>query len=196
MVDTPIGTNSPSYTLVSGDLGATIYCRVTATNASGSTNAISNVVGPITSAVAPANAGGANLPNIADTTPEVTIAVSCTTGTWTGDPTILYAYQWKRGGGHCRHRLVELYAGGGRHWRHLAVRGDGNQRRRLELGHLEHDGCGGGGAGERVCSCFQCFRQCGYRGGVYEFSHQHDRSQSLDPVRRGLSCSGYSNNIR
>ena len=98
MVDTPIGTNSPNYTLVSGDLGATIYCRITATNASGSTNAISNVVGPITAAALPANAGGANLPNIADTTPEVTIAVSCTTGTWTGDPTITYAYQWKRGG--------------------------------------------------------------------------------------------------
>ena len=52
MVDTPIGTNSPNYTLVSGDLGATIYCRVTATNASGSSNAISNVVGPVTAAPA------------------------------------------------------------------------------------------------------------------------------------------------
>lgn len=98
MVDTPIGTNSPNYTLVSGDLGVTVYCRVTATNASGSSNAISNVVGPITAAALPANAGGANLPNIADTTPEVTVAVSCTTGTWTGDPTITYAYQWKCGG--------------------------------------------------------------------------------------------------
>ena len=56
------------------------------------------MVGPITAAAPPANAGGANLPNIADTTPEVTVAVSCTTGTWTGDPTILYSYQWKRGG--------------------------------------------------------------------------------------------------
>ena len=95
MVDTPIGTNLPTYTLVPGDLGATIYCRVTATNVSGSTNAISNVVGPITAAVAPVNTV---LPAIADTTPEVTVAVSCTTGTWTGDPTILYSYQWKRGG--------------------------------------------------------------------------------------------------
>ena len=50
MVDTPIGTNSPNYTLVSGDVGATIFCRVTATNASGSAHAFSNAVGPVVAA--------------------------------------------------------------------------------------------------------------------------------------------------
>ena len=53
MVDTPIGTNSPNYTLVSGDVGATIFCRVTATNASGSAQAFSNAVGPVAAAAAP-----------------------------------------------------------------------------------------------------------------------------------------------
>ena len=50
MPDTPVGTNSPDYTLTSADLGATIYCKVTATNASGTANADSNTVGPVTAA--------------------------------------------------------------------------------------------------------------------------------------------------
>ena len=90
MVDTPIGTNSPNYTLVSGDVGATIFCRVTATNASGSAQAFSNAVGPVAAA-------GGPVPGIT-TAPAVTVAVggasvSCSTGTWTNTPTG-YAYQW------------------------------------------------------------------------------------------------------
>lgn len=63
MPDTPVGTNSPNYgPLTSGDLGATIYCKVTATNASGTANADSNTVGPVTAATAgwtPADLGAA-----------------------------------------------------------------------------------------------------------------------------------------
>ena len=50
MVDTVVGTNSPSYTPVTADVAANIYCRVTATNAAGSANATSNSVGPVTAA--------------------------------------------------------------------------------------------------------------------------------------------------
>lgn len=90
MVDTPIGTNSPNYTLVSGDIGATVFCRVTATNAVGSAQALSNAVGPVAAAAAGAPA--------ITTPPAVTVApggasVSCDTGTWTNSPTG-YAYQW------------------------------------------------------------------------------------------------------
>jgi hypothetical protein len=50
MVDTPIGIDSPDYTLVTADLGTTIYCKVTATNSVGSANANSNTVGPVAAA--------------------------------------------------------------------------------------------------------------------------------------------------
>ena len=41
------GATDNSYTLVTADIGATIYCIVTATNASGSNTAASNSLGPI-----------------------------------------------------------------------------------------------------------------------------------------------------
>ena len=56
MPDTPVGTNSPDYPLTSADLGADIYCKVTATNASGTANADSNTVGPVTAVVVSAPA--------------------------------------------------------------------------------------------------------------------------------------------
>jgi|ERR1035437_6399393 hypothetical protein len=47
---TPIGgATSNTYTTVSGDIGATITCVVTATNSSSSANDVSNGLGPITS---------------------------------------------------------------------------------------------------------------------------------------------------
>ena len=72
MVDTPIGTNSPNYTLVSGDVGATIFCRVTATNASGSAQAFSNAVGPVAAAgggdvTAPTITSSASVSNVENT---------------------------------------------------------------------------------------------------------------------------------
>ena len=46
---TNVGTNANTYTLVTGDLGATMTVVVTATNSAGSANATSVGVGPITS---------------------------------------------------------------------------------------------------------------------------------------------------
>jgi hypothetical protein len=66
MPDTPVGSNSPDYgPLAAADLGATIYCKVTATNASGSANANSNTVGPVTAA-----AGSSSTWSPSDHTPE------------------------------------------------------------------------------------------------------------------------------
>jgi hypothetical protein len=44
---TNVGTNSNSYTLVTGDAAANITCDVTATNAAGSVTTTSNAIGPI-----------------------------------------------------------------------------------------------------------------------------------------------------
>jgi hypothetical protein len=48
---TNVGTNSNSYTLVTADVGSTMTCVVTATNAVGSTNATSNTTGTVSANV-------------------------------------------------------------------------------------------------------------------------------------------------
>ena len=50
MPDVVVGIDSPNYTPVSGDLGANIYCKVTATNSVGAASANSNTVGPVAAA--------------------------------------------------------------------------------------------------------------------------------------------------
>ena len=87
-----IGTNANTYTLVAADSGAAITCMVTATNASGSTPATSNTITAQTysspvNTVAPVISGSTTLGSV----------LSSTTGTFTGNPSPTYAYQWKRG---------------------------------------------------------------------------------------------------
>ena len=93
MPDVPIGTNSENYTLVSGDVGALIFCRVTATNAGGNAMAQSNTVGPIAAAGAGTVPINTTAPAIDDITPEVDETLTCSTGIWTNTPTG-YAFQW------------------------------------------------------------------------------------------------------
>src|SRR5215204_3185730 len=57
MVDVVVGTDSPNYTPVAGDVGANLYCKVTATNAVGSADANSNTVGPVEARVTYAGPG-------------------------------------------------------------------------------------------------------------------------------------------
>ena len=79
--------------LQASDQGDLITVTVTATNASGSASATSISVGPITAALTvPANTV---LPAITGT---VTVGQTLTasSGTWTGNPTPTYGYQWKR----------------------------------------------------------------------------------------------------
>lgn len=85
------GQTGTSYTTVSGDIGNSITCIVTATNPSGSTPATSNAVGPITVAppvntVAPVVSGATIVGSV----------LSCTSGTWS--PTGTFTYQWQSGG--------------------------------------------------------------------------------------------------
>jgi hypothetical protein len=88
------GTNIPgataaTYVLVAADGGTNVSCRVTATNAAGSTPATSNAIavqGVPVNSVAPAATGTGAVGN----------TLTTTNGTWSNAPTS-YAYQWLRG---------------------------------------------------------------------------------------------------
>lgn len=84
---------SSTYALQAADDGHLVACRVTATNADGSTPATSAAITP--SAVPPANTVAPALTT--DGTPNTGETISCSTGTWSNLPAS-YAYQWKRTG--------------------------------------------------------------------------------------------------
>ncbi len=89
---TNVGTNQNTYVPVTGDLGSTIRCVVTATNASGADQANSNntaaVIAVPANTVIPAISGTASVGS----------TLTSTTGTWTGGGSITYSYQWKSAG--------------------------------------------------------------------------------------------------
>ena len=85
-------TNS-TYTLVVGDSAQNITCVVTATNTLGSANATSNVITAQTYSI-PSNTIA---PVISGTTTLGSVLTS-TTGTWTGNPSPTFAYEWYRNG--------------------------------------------------------------------------------------------------
>jgi hypothetical protein len=85
-------TNS-TYTLVVGDSAQNITCVVTATNTLGSASATSNVITAQTysapvNTIAPVISGTTTLGSL----------LSSTTGTWTGNPSPTFAYEWSRNG--------------------------------------------------------------------------------------------------
>lgn len=85
-------TNS-TYTLVVGDSAQNITCVVTATNTLGSANATSNVITAQTysipfNTIAPVISGTTTLGSV----------LTSTTGTWTGNPSPTFAYEWYRNG--------------------------------------------------------------------------------------------------
>lgn len=86
------GATASTYTLVLADVGSTISVTITAENIAGyvsaettATATITNPYAPPVNTVAPAISG----------TVTVGSTLTCTTGTWTGEPTITYAFQWQ-----------------------------------------------------------------------------------------------------
>ena len=87
-----VGEINSTYVLVAADYNQAITCEVTATNAFGAASATSNSI--TGTATAPVN----TVAPVISGTAVVGQILSSTTGTWTGTPTITYAYQWKRNG--------------------------------------------------------------------------------------------------
>ena len=75
------------------DLGQKIFCRVIGSNVYGADTAYTNVVGPVTGLLAPANAGGADAPDVTGTATEGE-ELHCDHGFWTGTEPITYDYAW------------------------------------------------------------------------------------------------------
>lgn len=86
------GADEQAYVVVAGDVGSTLRVEVTATNAEGSASALSEPTALVTEPTAPVNAGE---PAISGSAVEG-VALTTTTGTWTGAGTISYGYQWVR----------------------------------------------------------------------------------------------------
>jgi hypothetical protein len=85
-----IGLNENTYILVLADAGAVITCIVLASNIDGTVPDVSN--GITVTVAAPAN----TVAPVVTGTPRSGQTLSASLGTWTGDPTIIYGYQWKR----------------------------------------------------------------------------------------------------
>ena len=86
------GATAASYLLVNADVGTTITCTVTASNAGGSGTATSAA----TSSILPLAPVNTVLPVISGTATQGQ-TLSVTNGTWSNNPTG-FAYQWKRAG--------------------------------------------------------------------------------------------------
>jgi hypothetical protein len=87
------GQTASSYTVLSTDVGHVISCKVIATNSWGSASVNSAGV-TITSGATPPSGG---VPSLSGSF-LVGGVIACDHGSWVGDATITYAYQWKRDG--------------------------------------------------------------------------------------------------
>jgi hypothetical protein len=85
------GATSTTYTPDGGDVGSTMRVLVTATNPIGTSSTLSGATG----AVAPVAPSLVVAPVITGTARDGS-TLSVGTGTWSGSPTIGYAYQWRR----------------------------------------------------------------------------------------------------
>jgi len=80
-----------TYTLVAGDDGYAVRCKVTATNTGGTTVAYSSATATVQTKTAPANTA---VPTISGTV-QVDQQITAVDGTWTGIPTPTLSHQWQ-----------------------------------------------------------------------------------------------------
>lgn len=89
------GATSQTYTLQAADLGTLVSCDVLATNSAGNSTWTTDPIGPISPALeAPVNVVP---PSVTGNTVSGSV-LTCVGGTWTGYPTVIPSYQWKRDG--------------------------------------------------------------------------------------------------
>ena len=94
---TNIGTNANTYTLLTADASTNITCVVTATNASGSTPATSNIVTTL-SLYEPVNFTLPTIDALAVYVVGDTLVLELGSNTWDGNPVPVLTYQWLREG--------------------------------------------------------------------------------------------------
>jgi hypothetical protein len=93
------GETAQTYTLVAGDAGRSIVCRVMATNAGGSAEADSGALVPTSPPPPPpppATPANTTPPSLPRARREVGRTVTCDPGVWTGAPS--FTFQWLRDG--------------------------------------------------------------------------------------------------
>jgi hypothetical protein len=88
------GATDTTYELVQADVGHRIRVSVTASNADGSSSALSDATATVTAVTGPANAGEPAITG----TPSIGQRLTTTNGDWEGATPITYAYQWVRCG--------------------------------------------------------------------------------------------------
>lgn len=89
-----VGTNQATYVTQAGDVGKSITCTVTATNRKGSAAQASNGITVTAALTVPAN----TVAPVVSGAQIVGSTMTSTTGTWTGNPSPTYSYQWKSAG--------------------------------------------------------------------------------------------------
>ena len=94
---TNIGTNANTYTLVTADANTNITCVVTATNATGSTPATSNIIAT-TILFAPTNAIIPTIDAVILYVVGDTLVIEEGSNIWDGNPVPVLTYQWLRNG--------------------------------------------------------------------------------------------------
>ncbi len=85
------GATAATYALTPADVGAKLRANVTGTNVAGN----ANVNSAATALIAPAPPVNTVAPSIAGTARDG-LTLTASAGTWTGTPTITFAYQWRR----------------------------------------------------------------------------------------------------
>ncbi len=125
--------SGPKYTVVEADVGNALRCAVTATNAGGSTTRMSEPVVVPKPGTPPKNT---SRPEVSGT-PAVGQELTCTPGTWSGNPS-QFSYQWVRNKGLSEEVVLEL----GTSSKYRVVSADAGQQLTCDVTAISSEGKG------------------------------------------------------